>query len=87
MPIRQFDDGSVTGGHKSAKNGRAYTFVARWTEGTRATWEAKVYREGELRGTLTGVVEGNRLTGRDLAQLVGDVLVASAIDDGVGIDD
>ncbi len=66
--------------------GETYQYEAQYTVGKRVTWSARIYRDGDLKGTPGGVLSDNDLTGAVLRQSV-ITLVECVIEAALGIDD
>lgn len=66
--------------------GETYQYEAQYTVGKRVTWSARVYRDGDLKGTPSGVLNNNDLTGGVLRQSI-VTLVECIIEAALGIDD
>lgn len=66
--------------------GETYQYEAQYTVGRQATWSARVYRNGHLKGTPSGVLSENYLTGDVLRQSI-ITLIECIIEAALGIDD
>ena len=64
--------------------GERYEYEVTYTAGERVAWNARVYRNGVLKGTPGGVETGNRLEGQALRENI-IALVEVAIEGMQGI--
>lgn len=64
--------------------GERYEYEAKYSPGQRVMWNARVYRDGVLKGSPSGVVTDNRLDGEALRQSIA-TLVEIAIEGMQGI--
>lgn len=66
--------------------GETFQYQVRYTSGKSLAWEAKVYLDGELKGTPSGSIIDNTMDGEALRQFVISY-VEGIIERGVGIDE
>lgn len=64
--------------------GGKYEYEVKYSTGERAVWNARVYQDGVLKGSPSGVVTDNRLEGEALRQSI-VTLVEIAIEGMQGI--
>jgi hypothetical protein len=64
--------------------GERYKYEAKYSPGQRVSWNARVYQDGVLKGSPSGVVTDNRLEGDALRQSI-VTLVEIAIEGMQGI--
>jgi hypothetical protein len=64
--------------------GEQYSYELSYSTGPRVEWAAKVFQDGALKGTPSGVVSDNTLSGAALRQSV-ITLVEIAIENMLGI--
>ncbi|GAC1413811.1 MAG: hypothetical protein NVSMB6_15830 [Burkholderiaceae bacterium] len=64
--------------------GEQYTYTLTYTPGVTVEWRAKVFRDGELKGTPDGVLSENTLAGVDLRQTI-ITLIEITIENMLGI--
>ena len=50
--------------------GETYDYEAQYTPGPYVAWNAKVFQDGDLKGTPQGVLSDNLLTGEELKQQI-----------------
>ena len=66
--------------------GESYTYTLDYTPGPRVTWQAAVFKDGDLKGKPGGVLSDNTLDGSALRQNL-ITLVELAIENMMGIDE
>jgi hypothetical protein len=66
--------------------GETYQYDAQYIPGKRVVWNARVYRDGDLKGTPNGVLIDNELTGDVLRQSI-VTLVECTIEAALGIEE
>jgi len=66
--------------------GEQYEYLLEYTPGKRVEWNARVYLNGELKGTPNGVLTDNTLTGAVLRQHI-ITLVECTIEVALGIEE
>ena len=66
--------------------GEAYTYTLDYTPGSRVTWQAAVFKDGDLKGKPGGVLIANTLAGSALRQNL-ITLVELSIENMLGIDE
>lgn len=66
--------------------GEKYEYEVQYTPGKRVTWNARVYHDGNLKGTPSGVLDDNELTGDVLRQSI-VTLVECTIEVALGIEE
>lgn len=64
--------------------GEQYTYTATYAPGTTVAWQAKVFRDGDLKGTPDGVLSQNTLAGAELRQAI-VTMVEITIENMLGI--
>lgn len=64
--------------------GEQYSYELEYTPGSRVEWQAMVYQDGALKGTPSGIVSENTMSGAALRQSV-ITLVEIAIENMLGI--
>lgn len=65
-------------------SGANYHYEAEYSTGSEVRWRARVYQNGDLKGTPSGKMLGNELTGEGLRQYIASY-VESIIDTGLNI--
>ena len=66
--------------------GEGYTYTLDYTPGSRVTWQAAVFKDGDLKGKPGGTLVDNTLDGNALRQNL-ITLVELAIENMMGIDE
>ncbi|MDB5762105.1 MAG: hypothetical protein JWQ21_1100 [Herminiimonas sp.] len=66
--------------------GEKYEYEVEYTPGKRVVWNARVYRDGNLKGTPDGVLIDNDLTGAVLRQSI-ITLIECTIEAALGIEE
>ncbi len=66
--------------------GETFQYEAKYDDGNNATWSARVYLNGDLKGTPGGMLTDNTLRGNDLRQYVIGY-IENIIERGLGLDE
>lgn len=67
-------------------SGDTFTYEAEYTPGEQVVWRARVYQDGDLKGTPSGQVADNTLVGEDLRRyIIGTI--ENLIERGLGIEE
>lgn len=67
-------------------SGDTFTYVAEYTPGDQIAWRARVFQDGYLKGTPSGTVADNSLTGDDLRRYI-IATIENLIERGLGIEE
>jgi len=67
-------------------SGDTYTYEAEYTPGEQTDWSAHVWQDGDLKGTLGGIVADNALAGDDLRRYI-IATIENLIERGLGIEE
>jgi len=66
--------------------GETFTYVAEYTPGEQVAWTARIYQDGDLKGTPGGTVADNTLTGEALRRYIVSY-VENLIERGLGVEE
>lgn len=67
-------------------SGDSYSYEAEYAPGAQVEWDAHVFQDGDLKGTLGGVVADNALAGDDLRRYI-IATIENLIERGLGIEE
>jgi hypothetical protein len=66
--------------------GENYQYEAEYTTGKDVVWSARIFQDGDLKGTPSGAIADNRMNGEALRQHI-IAYIESIIDKGLGIEE
>ena len=77
---------AFTDTYTSKVGGESYSYEIEYTPGSTVEWNARVYHDGELKGTPGGTIIENTMEGEALRQYL-IAYVESIIEKGLGIEE
>lgn len=80
------DHQSLTDTYTRKVSGETFHYVGQYSTGKNATWSARVFLNGELKGSPSGTLANNNLAGEDLHQYVISY-IEGIIERGLGIEE